>query len=111
MFDYKYHIFCCQNQREPDNPRGSCRNRGSRAILDFFKKIVREQGLKKEVRVTRSGCLGACIHGPSVVIYPEGTWYTVATVADAEEIFRRHVIGGEPVKELFMRDQNRKFTA
>ncbi len=103
MFNYKYHIFCCVNERSSDNPKGSCKVKGSAEVLDYFKGTVHEKGLKKEVRVTSTKCLGACSKGPSVLIYPEGIWYTVPTVKDAREIMEKHVSNGELVKRLIMK--------
>lgn len=100
---YKYHLFCCQNRRGPGNPKGCCQERGSLSILDFFKKTVYEAGLKDTVRVNECGCLAACRLGPSVVVYPEGIWYTVSSVEAAQEIFSAHIIGGKPVQKFFMK--------
>jgi len=49
-----------------------------------------------------AGCLDQCEKGPAVVIYPEGTWYTVKTIADAEKIIQSHILGNQPVHELLM---------
>lgn len=103
MFKYKYHIFCCINERPADNPKGCCSRKGSPGILDYLKKTVHEKGLKKEVRVTAAKCLGACPHGPSVVIYPEGTWYTVSGINDAQEIIEKHILKGRTVERLLMK--------
>jgi (2Fe-2S) ferredoxin len=40
-----------------------------------------------------------------VVVYPEGIWYRVRSEADVKEIMERHIVNGEPVKELMMPDQ------
>lgn len=106
LFNYTYHIFCCQNQREPENPKGCCHEKGSEPVLDFFKKTVHDHSLKDTVRVSKSGCLAACRFGPSVVVYPEGIWYTVSSVEDARVIFDQHIMNGKPVKRLFMRQDN-----
>lgn len=100
MFNYKYHIFCCTNERPRDDPKGSCKGKGSEDILDYFKGSVHEKGLKKNVKVSSSKCLGACSYGPSVVIYPEGIWYTVPTVDDAREILENHILNGKTVDRL-----------
>jgi (2Fe-2S) ferredoxin len=39
-----------------------------------------------------------------VVIYPEGVWYQVKTKEDASEILERHVLKGEIVERLRMKD-------
>ncbi len=38
--------------------------------------------------------------GPSVVVYPEGVWYTVKTDSDVNEIIDKHLMKGEPVERL-----------
>ncbi len=36
-----------------------------------------ERGIQPdEVLVTGSSCLGPCEQGPTVVVYPDGTWYS-----------------------------------
>lgn len=103
MFNYKYHIFCCINERPADNPKGCCKAKGSDEILDYLKGAVHDKGLKQEIKVSASKCLGACSHGPSVVIYPEGVWYTVSTVKDAQEVLEKHILNGKIVDRLIMK--------
>jgi (2Fe-2S) ferredoxin len=50
--------------------------------------------------VNRSGCLNACGLGPTCVVYPDGVWYGNVQRADADEIFRSHLIEGVPVERL-----------
>ena len=42
-------------------------------------------------RINISGCLDRCELGPTMVIYPEGVWYSVQTTADVDEILKTHV--------------------
>ncbi len=107
MPKYTHHIFVCQNERPPDNPKGCCLHKGSDKILDFFKANVHALGLKKTVRANKAGCLDQCAFGPSVVVYPEGVWYTVPTVEDAKEILDRHILKGEVVTRLLMKGSDR----
>ncbi|MEW5850657.1 MAG: (2Fe-2S) ferredoxin domain-containing protein [Myxococcota bacterium] len=100
MSRFKHHIFVCENERAPDNPKGCCKRKGSVDIRLAMKKLVDEHGLRGEVRCNSAGCLDACEYGPTVVVYPDATWYSVPTVADAEEIVREHIIGGRPVERL-----------
>ncbi len=102
MNKYKYHIFICTNQRPDTDPRGCCSEKGSEVIRAAFKKEVEKHGLKAQIRVNQAGCLDTCAMGPSVVIYPEGVWYTVKTVADVDEIIESHLIGGNRVERLLM---------
>jgi len=102
MPKYRYHLFICTNQRAPDDPRGCCAVKGAGALRDLFKEEVAKRGLKGTVRANTAGCLNACAMGPSVVVYPDGVWYTVKTAEDAIEIVERHLIHGEIVERLRM---------
>ena len=60
-------------------------------------------GLGHRVRANLAGCLNQCQFGPTMVIYPEGVWYTYKNEDDIDEILTRHVIGGERVERLLLR--------
>lgn len=64
-------------------------------------RLTMALGLRR-VRINHAGCLNVCEHGPTMVIYPEGVWYTYTTEEDVEEILRRHVIGGKRVERLLL---------
>jgi (2Fe-2S) ferredoxin len=99
---YRAHIFCCTNKRLPGHERGCCADKGSERLRNFMKKRVKELGLE-DVRVNVAGCLDRCELGPSVVIYPEGIWYSPKTEADCEEILTVHVRDGGRVERLLLR--------
>ena len=52
------------------------------------------------MRINGAGCLDQCGHGVAIVVYPEAVWYGCVTPADADELFREHVLGGKPVERL-----------
>jgi (2Fe-2S) ferredoxin len=108
MPGFKKHIFVCINERPPDDPRGSCSAKNSKQIHEHFSSEVKRRGLKDSVRANKAGCLDHCANGPSVVIYPEGVWYTVPTPSDVDEIMDRHIIGGEVVQRLLMENPKGK---
>lgn len=91
---YERHLFVCTNgpfcwyDGDPEE------------LLDLLKKKVVAAGLRDRVRVNRSGCLNACGHGPTVVVYPDATWYGHVQVDDAAEIFESHILNGVPVARL-----------
>ena len=99
---YERHVFVCLNERDPGNPKGCCKHRGSEEVFKALKLGTTKAGLDDTVRINRAGCLEHCEYGPSVVVYPEAVWYRVPTVQDAEEILREHVIGGRVVERLLM---------
>ena len=90
------------NKRADDDPRVCCLSRGSEEILSTFKKELKKRGLKGKIRANRAGCLDACAFGPSVVIYPEGIWYTVKSKEDALEVIEEHLVKGKTIERLLM---------
>jgi (2Fe-2S) ferredoxin len=95
------HVFCCVNERQQGHPRSCCSAKGALELRDYMKK--KGKALKvKRLRVNQSGCLDRCELGPTMVIYPGGTWYHYANEADVDEILERHVIGGEIVERLVL---------
>ena len=101
----KYHVFVCQNERRPENPETSCIKNGSRAVLDRFKELRREEKLFKLMLVTKTGCMGRCSTGPTVVVYPHGVWYMKVEPKDVDEIIESHIKNDKPVKRLLLEER------
>lgn len=99
---YEAHVFCCTNRRPAGHPRGCCADKGSEGLRDYMKDRARALGLKK-VRVNIAGCLDRCELGPTVVIYPEGVWYSVANEADIDEVLQTHLVEGGRVERLMLK--------
>ncbi|MEX1024197.1 MAG: (2Fe-2S) ferredoxin domain-containing protein [Planctomycetota bacterium] len=104
MAKFQRHMFVCVHDRGPGHPRGSCAQRGSVEVAEALKAAVHARGLKRIVRVNKSGCLDQCSRGVTCVIYPEGVWYGGVGTADVEEIVDRHLIGGEAIERLRIPD-------
>jgi (2Fe-2S) ferredoxin len=102
---YDYHIFICENSRDKSDPRGCCADKGSKNIRAVLKRRLKELGCHYRVRANAAGCLDACAHGPSMVIYPQGVWYGGVSEEDVEEIVQRHILRGEIVARLLMPGQ------
>lgn len=98
---FNRHVFFCVNEREKDHPRGCCLAKDSKTLRDYMKAKAKEMGLKR-VRINASGCLDRCELGPSVVIYPEGVWYTCKTTEDVDKILENHLRDGGRVDDLLM---------
>ncbi|MBM3569687.1 MAG: (2Fe-2S) ferredoxin domain-containing protein [Alphaproteobacteria bacterium] len=98
---YDAHVFVCTNQRAADHPRGSCATKDSVRLRDYMKARAKDLGLKT-MRINSAGCLERCEHGVSVVIYPEGVWYTVKTQADVDHVLEAHLVKGGRATELRM---------
>lgn len=102
MPNYERHVFVCENERAADHPRGCCLAKGSAAVRARLKRLIHEHGLQDRVRANRSGCLDQCENGITIVVYPEAVWYGHVTLADVDEIFTRHLLGGEVVSRLLL---------
>lgn len=98
---FETHVFVCCNRRPAGHPRGSCAERGSERIRDYFKARVKELGLSG-VRINTSLCLDRCELGPCAVFYPEGVWYRLAGPDDVERVLALHLLRGGRVAELML---------
>ena len=94
------HVFVCVNDRRGEKP--SCADKEAVAIHARLKAISKERGWAgKAVRVSKSGCLGLCAHGPNVLIHPQGLHFSEVTPDDLpaiEEIIAQAVseLNGQP---------------
>jgi len=98
MEPFTYHVFVCDQQKPDGVP--CCAARGSGSVLEALRKEIALQGMTDVVQVTVCGSLGLCEHGPNMVVYPEGIWYSGISVNDIPEIVRSHFGDGAPVERL-----------
>jgi len=103
MSKFARHFFVCQTQRPPMT-KPSCGEKGSAEIFNLLQEgLGAHPELWGSVSVTSSGCLGPCFDGPSIVVYPEATWYAGVRKEDVPEIIEKHMVGGHPVERLVYR--------
>jgi (2Fe-2S) ferredoxin len=98
---YRSHVFCCVNKRADGHPRGCCEMHGASKLRAHLKARVKTRGIEN-VRINAAQCLDRCELGPTLVIYPEGVWYTYRTTEDLDEILERHIEKGERVERLLL---------
>jgi len=108
MAGYKKHIFICENLRDAESGRVSCGQHHSALLRSQLKEKLRSEGLHKTHRVSSSGCLGQCQHGPVMVIYPQAVWYGGVTEDDLEEIVRKSVLGEQIITRLIIDEDCKK---
>jgi len=93
-------VFVCLNQRPPGHPKGSCTDRGTPGPLAEFGRLTEERETWGRVAITKTGCLGPCELGPTVLVYPDGVMYVEVAPGDVAEIFDEHLLGGRPAERL-----------
>ena len=104
---YEHHVFCCSNERSAGHPRGCCKQKGGESLRNYMKDRAKQLGLSR-IRINLAGCLDRCELGPTLVIYPEGVWYTAANKADIDEILQVHLLEGRRVGRLMLTPEQKE---
>ncbi len=99
---YRRHVFCCTNERPEGHRRGCCAAKDSVKLRTYLKNQAKSLGLDS-VRINSAGCLDRCELGATMVIYPEGVWYSYRTRADLDEILQTHLIEDGRVERLLLK--------
>ena len=89
---YRSHVLVCGGT--------GCTSSGSQRIRDRLEKEIAAHGLSEEVGVVKTGCFGLCALGPIMIVYPEGTFYSMVQEEDIPEIVSEHLLKGRVVKRL-----------
>ena len=74
---------------------------GAREVMAALLAAIESQGVT-DVMVTTSGCAGLCSREPMATVEVQGqapVKYVNLTPRDIQEVFRRHVLGGDVVTE------------
>ena len=89
---YRTHVLVCGGT--------GCTSSGSARIRERLEKEIEANGLYDEVCVVKTGCFGLCALGPIMIVYPEGTFYSMVQEEDIPEIVTEHLLKGNVVKHL-----------
>jgi len=89
---YRSHVLICGGT--------GCTSSGSNKIAEKLQEEIDKNGLSKEVQVVKTGCFGLCALGPIMIIYPEGSFYSMVKEEDIPEIVSEHLLKGRVVTRL-----------
>lgn len=89
---YRSHVLICGGT--------GCTSSGSVAIEKALVSEIAKNGLTEEVQVVKTGCFGLCALGPIMIVYPEGTFYSMVKEEDIPEIVEEHLLKGRVVTRL-----------
>ena len=73
-------------------------------VKEAFIAELEKQGLKDQVEIKETGCLGFCEQGPRVTIYPEEICYFKVKPEDAPEIVSKGILEKKIVERLLYKD-------
>jgi sirohydrochlorin cobaltochelatase len=86
------HVLVCGNV--------DCAARGSIGLIAALRLLLKQRGRDRDIRVTRTACMGRCGEGPTLAVYPDGIWYRGVTQEDAGELVDEHLLGDRLVGRL-----------
>jgi (2Fe-2S) ferredoxin len=92
---YKRHVLLCTGPN-------CCTPEEGLAAWEALKGQIKEHGLgagENACYRTKVGCLRICCHGPTMVVYPEGTWYHGMSAERIPRLVQQHLIEGRPITE------------
>jgi (2Fe-2S) ferredoxin len=98
---YHRHVLLCTGPN-------CCTPEEGQQAWDALKQQIKEHNLGAGDNAcyrTKVGCLRICCHGPTMVVYPEGTWYHGMTAERIPRFVQQHLIDGQPITEwIFARN-------
>ena len=93
---YRCHVLVCGGT--------GCTSSGSHQIIEALETEIEKNGLKEEVCVVKTGCHGLCALGPIMIVYPEGSFYSMVKAEDIPEIVSEHLLNGRVVTRLLYQE-------
>jgi (2Fe-2S) ferredoxin len=92
---YRRHVLLCTGP-------SCCTPEVGQTAWDALKTAIKDRGLTAGPNAcyrSKIGCLRICCHGPTMVVYPEGTWYHGMTADRIPRLVQEHLIEGRPISE------------
>jgi len=81
-----------------------CTSSGSKKILEALEREIKKNGLENEIGIVKTGCFGLCALGPIMIVYPEGSFYSMVKEEDIPEIVEEHLANGRVVTRLLYQE-------
>ncbi len=91
----KRHILVCGGT--------GCTSSNSQKIIEKFEEEFKQNNIS-DVEIVKTGCFGLCALGPIVIVYPEGSFYSMVKTNDVSQIVQEHIIDGKPVLNLLYKE-------
>jgi (2Fe-2S) ferredoxin len=99
---YRRHVLLCTGPN-------CCTPEDGLKAWEALKHEIKDKNLATGERAcyrTKVGCLRICCQGPTMVVYPEGTWYHGITADKIPRLVQQHLVEGKPIEEwVFARNE------
>lgn len=93
--NYRRHVLLCTGPT-------CCTPEAGLDAWEALKRELKDSGLLTGPDAcyrTKVGCLRICTEGPTMVVYPEGTWYHGMTADKIARFVGEHLVNDQPVQE------------
>ncbi|MDE7233928.1 MAG: NADH-quinone oxidoreductase subunit NuoF [Ruminiclostridium sp.] len=81
-----------------------CTSSDSAAIIAKLNEELKKNGLDQEIRVVKTGCFGLCALGSIMIVYPEGSFYSMVKPEQIPEIVEEHLVKGNVVEKYLYQE-------
>ncbi len=92
---YRRHVLLCTGPN-------CCTPEEGQAAWETLKQQIKQHNLGSGANAcyrTKVGCLRICCHGPTMVVYPEGTWYHGMSAERIPTFVQQHLVEGKSIAE------------
>lgn len=93
---YRNHVLICGGT--------GCTSSGSAGIEKTLIEELEKNGISDKVKVVKTGCFGLCALGPIMIVYPEGSFYSMVKSEYIPEIVTEHLVGGKVVEKYLYQE-------
>ncbi len=93
---YRTHVLVCGGT--------GCTSSGCKQILLALQEELEKHNLTNDISVIQTGCHGLCALGPIMIVYPEGTFYSMVKPEYISEIVAEHFVKGNVVTKYIYKE-------
>lgn len=82
-----------------------CVSSGCKEVKEKLTTCINKIDMENKIKINETGCIGPCFLGPTLLIYPDGIFYTKVKPEDVETIIASHILGGKIVEKFCYYDE------